>query len=69
MLEEYGDQLKVWPAAVRIHHAVRSGLLWHTVTMLKIAQQLLKIYADREIDGDLLLAGVIFTWSRKSNWN
>ncbi len=59
MLEEYGDQLKVWPAAVRIHHAVRSGLLWHTVTMLKIAQQLLKIYADREIDGDLLLAGVI----------
>ena len=44
-------------AAQRIHHAERSGLLHHTLTMLKCADALLPIYPF--LDGDLLRAGVI----------
>lgn len=47
------------PAAVRMHHNVRSGLLWHTATMLKTAKEIVKIYHDRDINQDLLYAGVI----------
>lgn len=50
---------KYWPAAVKMHHAVQSGLLWHSVTMLKMAKQVVNIYDDRNINSDLLYAGII----------
>ena len=56
-LDEVNDRLLYYPAAQRIHHAERSGLLHHTLTMLKCADALLPIYPF--LDGDLLRAGVI----------
>ena len=56
-LEESEVPLMYFPAAAKLHHAERSGLLHHTSTMLKTAQAVCRIYTD--LDEDLLCAGVI----------
>lgn len=56
-LEQAGDKIYYYPAAQKLHHAERSGLLHHTSTMLRTAQALCEIYPH--LDGDLLAAGVI----------
>lgn len=45
------------PAAANVHHAYIGGLLEHTVLMCRLAAPLPGIY--RELNGDLLMAGVI----------
>lgn len=47
------------PAAVRHHHNVRSGLIWHTLTMLQAASAICSIYQDRNLNSSLLYAGII----------
>lgn len=56
-LEQAGDKLIYYPAAVKLHHAERAGLLHHTSTMLRLAVHVCEIYPT--LDGDLLAAGVI----------
>jgi len=56
-LEEAGDRLTYMPAALKLHHAERSGLLNHTSTMLKGAQMISELYPF--LDADLIAAGVI----------
>lgn len=57
LLNEYRDRLIYWPAAFRLHHAIRGGLLYHTLSILRMAQSVAKIYPF--IDSNLLFAGVI----------
>ena len=57
MLDIAGDRLKWFPAAQRMHHAERSGLLHHTTDMLRLAKAMLEVYPW--LNRDLLLAGVI----------
>ena len=57
LLDEYEDRLLVWPAAVKLHHAFRGGLLYHTLSIIRLAQAVSKIYPS--VDEDLLLTGVI----------
>ena len=57
ILEEYKKVLMVYPAAKTFHHAVRSGLLYHTCTMLRGARHYTELYP--ELHGDLLYTGVI----------
>ena len=57
LLNEYRDKLIYWPAAFRLHHAIRGGLLYHTLSILRMAQSVARIYPF--IDSDLLFAGVI----------
>ncbi len=57
LLKLTGDVLSYFPAAQRLHHAERSGLLHHTTSMLRSAKALLPLYPF--LDADLLLAGVI----------
>ena len=57
MLNLAGDRLRWFPAAQRMHHAERSGLLHHTTDMLRLADAMLKIYPW--LNRDLLMAGVI----------
>jgi len=52
-----GGRLAAAPAAKSMHHAEVSGLLHHTVTMLRAAKALCAVYP--ELDKDLLFAGVI----------
>ena len=56
-LEDCGDRLNYMPAALKLHHAERSGLLHHTSTMLRGADMLCEMYPF--LDADLLAAGVI----------
>ena len=57
MLRRFDEKLQYYPAAQRIHHAERSGLLHHTTGMLKTAKVIMDIYPW--LNSDLLYAGVI----------
>lgn len=57
LLQMAGDKLAYYPAAQRVHHAERSGLLHHTLSVLRAAERLLPLYPF--LDGDLLRAGAI----------
>ena len=51
------EQLILCPAAVRLHHAVCGGLLYHTLSILQLAEGVCKVYPF--VRRDLLLSGVI----------
>lgn len=56
-VELCGEKLNYYPAASKLHHAERSGLLHHTSTMLRMAGYVCQVYP--QLDADLLAAGVI----------
>ena len=55
--EDYKEKLVFWPAAFRLHHAIRGGLLYHTLSIVRLAQSVSKLYPS--VNSDLLLAGVL----------
>ncbi|MBE6821104.1 MAG: HD domain-containing protein [Ruminococcaceae bacterium] len=57
VVEKYREKLLYWPAAKNLHHAVRSGLLMHTLSILRLAKGVCSIY--RFVNYDLLCAGAI----------
>lgn len=57
LYEERKDKLLYYPAAKSNHHAIRSGLLYHLLRMLRSAAALADVYEN--IDTDLLFAGVL----------
>lgn len=57
-LERHGKGLHEHPAAKTIHHAYRSGLLEHVVSMAELGLKVCEQYSD--IDRDLVLMGVLF---------
>lgn len=57
MLRLAGDNIAWFPAAQRVHHAERTGLLHHTCSMLATAEHIIDAYPF--LNGDLLRAGVI----------
>lgn len=59
ILKTQQDRFKISPAAVRHHHNIHSGLMWHTLTMLQTAKAICEIYNDRKINKSLLYAGII----------
>lgn len=52
-----GPALVWFPAAQKVHHAERSGLLHHTLSMLRTANGILPNYPF--LNADLLRAGII----------
>jgi len=57
ILDQKEEKLKYYPAAKSLHHAVRSGLLYHIVRMLRCGEALCSVYEG--INTDLLFAGII----------
>ena len=57
IIGKYRDKLIYWPAAKGLHHAVRGGLLMHTLTILRLAYYVYGIYSY--LNYDLLCAGII----------
>ena len=57
LLQKRGESLLNAPAAVNMHHAERGGLLFHTLSMLRIAERICEVYPF--LDRELLLSGVI----------
>ncbi len=56
LLERHGEIMKTMPAAKSVHHSFLSGLLMHTLNMMRQADFLAKLYQDT-VDRSLLLAG------------
>ena len=57
LLTENKEKLLYWPAAFKLHHAMRGGLLMHTLSIVRLAQRVAEIYPF--VDADLLLAGAM----------
>ena len=49
--------LLYWPAAFKLHHALRGGLLMHSLSIVRLAEGVCKVYPF--VDRELLLAGAI----------
>ncbi len=49
--------LLYWPAAFKLHHAVRGGLLLHTLSIVRLSQSVAEIYPF--VDKELLVSGAI----------
>lgn len=61
LLRSHRDALVCYPAALKLHHANRGGLMFHTNTMLQVARRIVEVYKPLypELSGDLVYAGVI----------
>lgn len=57
ILREHEERLLFYPAAFKLHHAIRGGLLYHTLSILRMAQMICAQYPF--VDADLLYSGVI----------
>lgn len=57
LIKNKEKKLMFYPAARSLHHSIRSGLLYHMVRMLRVAEKLKDVYTG--INTDLLYAGVL----------
>lgn len=57
IIDDHKEELLYWPAAFKLHHAMRGGLLYHTLSIIKMAQCACNVYPN--IDRELLLSGAI----------
>lgn len=57
VLSEYKSRILELPAAFKLHHAVRGGLLMHTLSLCRLADAVAGLYPS--VDRDLLLCGAI----------
>ncbi len=55
--KEYEEKLTYWPAAFKLHHAIRGGLLFHTLSIVRLAEGVCKIYPF--VNKELLIAGAM----------
>ena len=70
IIEERKEKLISYPAALKLHHAVIGGLMYHTMSMVRMAEELSKIYTN--VNTELLLSGIILhdvakTWELETN--
>ncbi|MBR3596627.1 MAG: HD domain-containing protein [Clostridia bacterium] len=57
VLDEYKSRILELPAAFKLHHAVRGGLMMHTLSLCRLAEAVSLLYPS--VDKDLLLCGAI----------
>ena len=57
VLDEYGAKMLDCPAAFKLHHAIRGGLLMHTLSIVKMCECVASIYPT--VDRELLISGAI----------
>ena len=57
LVKEREKEILTWPAAFKLHHAIRGGLLYHTLSILKLSECVCMIYPS--VDKDLLTCGII----------
>lgn len=61
LLSENKEKLLCYPAALKLHHAGRGGLMYHTGTMLDVAKKLVETYKKLypELCAELVYTGII----------
>ena len=57
LIKEREKEILTWPAAFKLHHAIRGGLLYHTLSILKLSEGVCMLYPS--VDKDLLTCGII----------
>ncbi|MGN0493684.1 MAG: 3'-5' exoribonuclease YhaM family protein [Acutalibacteraceae bacterium] len=57
VLDDNRLALLYWPAAFKLHHAVRGGLLLHTLSIVRLAEGVCRVYPF--VDRELLISGAI----------
>ncbi len=57
IIDEHKQALVTFPAALRLHHAMVGGLLYHTMSIVMLAEAVCRIYPN--VNRELLLAGAI----------
>lgn len=57
LVDSKTEKLLYYPAAKENHHAIRGGLLYHVLRMLRSGEKLLEVYPN--LDSDLVYSGVI----------
>ena len=57
VIDEKREKLLYWPAALKLHHSLRCGLLLHTLSILRLAQGVCAVYPF--VCKDLLYSGII----------
>ena len=57
IIDEHKEALITFPAALRLHHAMVGGLMYHTMSIVKLAEAVCSIYPN--VNRELLLAGAI----------
>lgn len=57
IIKDNEEKLLFWPAAFKLHHAIRGGLLYHTLSVLKLCNAVSRLYPC--VDRDVLFAGAI----------
>ena len=56
IIAKHGERLRIWPAAVTVHHAYRGGLLEHLLKIMEVGIFLAEAY---RVDRELIIAGAI----------
>lgn len=57
LITAHKEKFLLYPAAKQNHHAVRSGLMYHIMTMLRMGEKASEIYIG--LNRDLLFSGII----------
>lgn len=57
IINGFENKIKYFPAAKKNHHSIRSGLLYHILTMIRTGEKLCEIYT--RLNKDYLYAGII----------
>ena len=57
LLNENKEKILYFPAAFRLHHAIRCGLLMHTASIVKLCESVCKVYPF--VNRELLISGAI----------
>lgn len=57
LLSENREKLLFFPAAFRLHHAIRGGLLMHTTAIVRLCEGVCRVYPF--VNRELLIAGAI----------
>ncbi len=57
LVKDREKDILYWPAAFKLHHAMRGGLLYHTLSIIKLCEGVCLIYPA--VDRDLLMCGAI----------
>ncbi len=65
LLERNRESLVFWPAAYKLHHAIRGGLLLHTLSIVRLCESVCKVYPN--VDRELLIAGAMLHDIAKTN--
>ena len=57
LVKDREEKILFWPAAFKLHHAIRGGLLYHTLSILRLCESVCSLYPA--VDRDLLMCGAI----------